>query len=350
MGSYSLKEVAAWVGGQVVGAEETRITGAAILRDAVAGELTLVDCADRLRQFEQSPAAAAMVPQGISSSAKPVVQVADVHRAFAQVVARLRPPSRSTHPGISPQAWIDPRAEIASDVSIFPGAWIGAHVRIGPGSVIHSGVRILDGCRIGSQVTIFPNAVLYEDTVVGDRCLIHAGAVLGAYGFGYETRQGRHELSAQLGYVVLEDDVEIGANTTVDRGTYGPTVIGQGTKIDNLVMVAHNCRIGRHNLICSQVGIAGSVTTGDYVVMAGQVGVRDHVHIGTQAVLGAMAGIINNVPEKTTVIGIPATEQRDQKIKQAAFAKLPEMRKQLRALQRQVEQLQQRLDSQREAA
>ncbi len=350
MGSYSLKEVAAWVGGQVVGAKETHITGAAILRDAAPGELTLVDSADRLGEFEKSPAAAAIVPPGASSS-KPVIQVADVHQAFATVVARLRPPSRSTYQGVSPQAWVDSTARLAPDVVVYPGAWIGAGVQIGPGSVIHSGVRILDGCRIGSQVVIFPNAVLYEDTVVGDRCLIHAGAVLGAYGFGYETRNGRHELSAQLGYVVLEDDVEIGANTTVDRGTYGPTVIGQGTKIDNLVMVAHNCRIGRHNLICSQVGIAGSVTTGDYVVMAGQVGVRDHVHIGPQAVLGAMAGIINNVPEKTTVIGIPATEQRDQKIKQAAFAKLPEMRKQLKALQRQVEQLQQRLDaSQRPAA
>ena len=165
-------------------------------------------------------------------------------------------------------------------MDVYPFATIGDDVTIGAGSTIHSGVHIMAGSRIGEDVTIFPNAVLYENTVVGARCLIHAGAVLGAYGFGYEQVDGRHQLSAQLGNVELGADVEVGAGTTIDRGTYGPTVIGEGTKIDDQVMVAHNCRIGRHNMLCSQVGIAGSTTTGDYVVMAGQVGVRDHVNIG----------------------------------------------------------------------
>src|SRR5690606_14999477 len=147
-------------------------------------------------------------------------------------------------------------------------------------SIIHSGVSILAGSRIGAGCTLFPNVVLYEGTLVGNRVIIHANTTIGAYGFGYATVNGRHQLSAQLGHVELEDDVEIGAGTTIDRGTYDPTVIGEGTKIDDQVMVAHNCRIGKHNLLCSQVGIAGSCTTGDYVVMAGQVGIRDHVHIG----------------------------------------------------------------------
>ena len=181
--------------------------------------------------------------------------------------------------------------------------------------------------------------MLYENTIVGPRCMIHANAVLGAYGFGYGFVDGRHVLSAQLGNVVLGADVEIGAGTTIDRGTYGPTTIGEGTKIDDSVMVAHNCRIGRHNMLCSQVGVAGSTTTGDYVVMAGQVGVRDHVHIGDRAVLGAMAGVTNDVPADARMIGIPATPERDQKIKQAAFSKLPEMRRQLKQLQRAVDAL-----------
>ncbi len=181
--------------------------------------------------------------------------------------------------------------------------------------------------------------MLYENTVVGPRCLIHAGAVLGAYGFGYELVDGRHQLSAQLGNVELGPDVEIGAGTTIDRGTYGATVVGEGTKIDNLVMIAHNCRIGRHNMLCSQVGIAGSTTTGDYVVMAGQVGVRDHVHVGKGAVLGAMAGVINNVPDGSRMIGIPATPEREQKIKQAVMTRLPEMRQQLKRLQAAVAKL-----------
>jgi UDP-3-O-[3-hydroxymyristoyl] glucosamine N-acyltransferase len=142
-----------------------------------------------------------------------------------------------------------------------------------------------------------------------------------------------------LGNVVLEADVEIGAGTTVDRGTYGSTVIGEGTKIDNQVMIAHNCRIGRHNMLCAQVGIAGSTTTGDYVVMAGQVGVRDHVHIGEKAVLGAMAGVINDVPDGARIVGIPATPEREQMVKQAALSKLPEMRRQLKQLQTAVERL-----------
>ena len=185
------------------------------------------------------------------------------------------------------------------------GAVVGDDVEIGDHSVIHSGVHLMSGCRIGRQVTIFPGAVLYENTVVGDHCIIHANAALGAYGFGYDTVDGEHQLSAQLGYVELEDRVDVGAGTTIDRGTYGPTVIGYGTKVDNQVMIAHNCRIGKHNIICSQVGIAGSTTTGDYVVMAGQVGVRDHVHIGDQAQLGAQAGVSSDVPGGEFTSAVP---------------------------------------------
>jgi UDP-3-O-[3-hydroxymyristoyl] glucosamine N-acyltransferase len=220
---------------------------------------------------------------------------------------------------------------------------VGDDVRIGSGTTIHAGARIMAGSTIGRDATIFPNAVLYENTVVGDRCIIHAGAVLGAYGFGYSLVDGRHVLSAQLGNVILGDDVEIGAGTTIDRGTYGPTSIGEGTKIDDLVMIAHNCRIGKHNMLCSQVGIAGSTTTGDYVVMAGQVGVRDHVHVGDRAVLGAMAGVINNVPDGCVMIGVPATPEREQKVKQAAFAKLPEMRREFKKLRAAVDKLSRQL-------
>ena len=158
--------------------------------------------------------------------------------------------------------------------------------------------------------------------------------MIGAHGFGYSHVDGRHVPAAQLGYVRIGSDVEIGAGTTIDRGTYGATTIGDGTKIDNLVQIAHNCRIGRHNLICSQVGIAGSTTTGDYVVMGGQAGLRDHVHIGTGARLSAMAGITNDVPDGAVMLGIPATPEREQKLKLAALAKLPEMRQEFKAMRR----------------
>ena len=224
-----------------------------------------------------------------------------------------------------------------------PGATIGEEVVIGSGTVIHAGVRLMAGCQIGENVTVFPNAVLYENTKVGDRAIIHSGAVLGANGFGYKENEGRHQLSAQLGWVEICDEVEIGACATVDRGTYGPTVVGEGTKVDNLVQIAHNCRIGKHNLICSQVGIAGSTTTGDYVVMAGQVGVHDHVHIGDRAVLCSKAGVPNNVAADEMVLGQPATPIRQQKLQMAAIAKLPEMRKQFKKLQREIAKLQSQL-------
>jgi UDP-3-O-[3-hydroxymyristoyl] glucosamine N-acyltransferase len=269
----------------------------------------------------------------------PVVRVEDVHRAFLAVLCHFRPPRELLRRGVSPQAAVSPTARLAEDVEIHPHATVGEDVEIGRGTTIHSGVHVMAGSRIGEDVTIFPGAVLYENTVVGPRCLIHANAVLGAYGFGYDSSEQGHVLSAQWGNVVLEADVEIGAGTTIDRGTYGATIIGAGTKVDDLVMVAHNCRIGRHNMLCSQVGIAGSTTTGDFVVMAGQVGVRDHVHIGHRAVLGAMAGVSNDVPEDACMIGIPATPEREQKVKQAALSKLPEMRRQLKQLHRTVDHL-----------
>jgi len=341
----TLVELATLVGGQVVGNGHVMIQGAASLIDAMEGHITLVDQSEKNQQLENSRAAAVVAPHGFVPRSIPAIQVDDVHRAFATIFRHFYPPRASKRIGISPLASVSPTAEIGSDVDIHPFATIGDGVVIGAGATIHSGVQILSGSKIGEGTTIFPNAVLYENTEVGPRCMIHANAVLGAYGFGYGFADGRHVLSAQLGNVVLGADVEVGAGTTIDRGTYGPTSIGEGTKIDDLVMIAHNCRIGRHNMLCSQVGIAGSTTTGDYVVMAGQVGVRDHVRIGHRAVLGAMAGVTNDVPDGGRMIGIPATPERDQKIKQAAFSKLPEMRRQLKQLQRCVDALTQSQDA-----
>jgi UDP-3-O-[3-hydroxymyristoyl] glucosamine N-acyltransferase len=341
----TLAQLAELVGGQVVGDGQLIISGAATVRDTQPGEITLLDQAEKAHILEQCRAAAVVAPRGFTPENLPAVQVDDVHQAFAAIMRHFSPPRQTSRGGISPLAVVSPTATLGADVEIHPLATIGEGVTIGNGSTIHAGVHILAGCQIGRDVTIFPNAVLYEGTVVGARCIIHAGAVLGAYGFGYGFADGRHVLSAQLGNVILGDDVEVGAGATIDRGTYGPTTIGEGTKIDDQVMVAHNCRIGRHNMLCSQVGIAGSTTTGDYVVMAGQVGVRDHVHIGTRAVLGAMAGVTNDVPDGSRMIGIPATPEREQKIKQAALSKLPEMRRQLKQLQRIVEALAKELPS-----
>jgi UDP-3-O-[3-hydroxymyristoyl] glucosamine N-acyltransferase len=332
-----LANLATLVDGQLFGDGAIEIEGAATLVCAQEGEISFLDNAEKQNQLDQSRAAAFVVSRDCAPDNVSVIQVEDVHAAFSKIVEHFRPPRYAKRIGISPAAIVSPSAKIGQDVDIHLGATISDDVTIGDRATIHAGVTVMAGCHIDEDVTLFPNAVLYENTVVGPRSIIHAGAVLGAYGFGYSTEGGRHLLSAQLGYVTIGPNVEIGASTTIDRGTYGPTEIGEGTKIDNLVMIAHNCRIGRHNIICSQVGIAGSTTTGDYVVMAGQVGVRDHVHIGSRAVLGAMAGVICNIPDGECYAGIPATPLREQSFKLAALARLPEMRKQLKRLQRLID-------------
>jgi UDP-3-O-[3-hydroxymyristoyl] glucosamine N-acyltransferase len=334
-----LAALAQLVGGGLVGDGSLSIMGAATLDGAQPDQIAFLDSAERAARLGRSRAGAVVVPQGFVPPGISAIQVADVHKAFATLVQFFRPPREIQRRRVSIQSIVGWTARLGDDVHIEPGAYVADDVIIGDSVTIHSGVRISPGCRIADGVTIFPNAVLYEGTIVGARCIIHAGAVIGAYGFGYKLVGARHQLSHQLGYVELEADVEVGANTTIDRGTYTATVIGEGTKIDNLVMIAHNCRIGRHNMICSQVGIAGSTTTGDYVVMAGQVGVRDHVHIGSGAVLGAMAGVAHDVPENAHMLGAPAQPERVQKLMFATMAKLPEMRKQLKELQRQMSSL-----------
>jgi UDP-3-O-[3-hydroxymyristoyl] glucosamine N-acyltransferase len=280
-----------------------------------------------------------IVPATFQPADRPFITVASVHAAFAKIVAGFRPPRQTRSPGISPAAFVHPSARIAEPVEIHPHATIGADVEIGAGCIIHSGVRVLDGCKMGAGCTIFPNAVLYENTILGEGVIVHANAVLGAYGFGYSTADGRHQLNAQLGYVEVGDHVEIGAGTTIDRGTYGPTVIGSGTKIDNLVQIGHNCRIGRHNLICSQVGIAGSCSTGDYVVMAGQVGLADHLHIADGALLGAKSGLMTDALPGKRYLGAPAVEERQFFRSISLIQQLPEIRRQLHEAQRAIVRL-----------
>ncbi len=335
----TLAQLAALVDGELHGDGNLAIRGAVPLRDAQTGHITMLDCAGRESCLDDCQASAILGPTDLLPNGRPLIRVADVHNAFATIVSHFRPPRPEAQRGVSPEAFVSPKATFGKDIDVRPRAVIGDDVVIGDHVTIHSGVKVQAGCRIDDDVTVYPNAVLYENTVVGPRCIIHAGAIIGAHGFGYDSSTGVHKLCPQLGNVVLEADVEIGSSSTIDRGTYGPTLIGEGTKVDNLVQIAHNCRIGRHNILCAQVGIAGSTTTGDYVVMAGQVGVKDHVHIGDGAVLGAMAGIIGNVPAKSQYVGIPATPVREQATKQAAWAKLPEMRKRVKRLERTVEEL-----------
>lgn len=333
---YALGELAQLVQGSVVGDSSIVIKGASTISASSAGEITLADNPKLATRLSLSPAAAVVISAPFEPLNIPYILVSDVHAAFAEIVKHFIPPRLTKNVGVSPHAFISPSAKLGNNVQVYPGAYIGDDVEIGDNTVVHSGVRILEGSRIGQSTILFPNVVLYENTVIGSRVLIHAGCVVGAYGFGYSFVDGKHKISAQLGNVEIGDDVEMGACTTVDRGTYGPTRIGDGCKFDNHVMIGHNARIGRHNLICSQAGVAGSSSTGDYVIMAGQVGVRDHVHVGDKAVIGAKSGVMNDVPPSARVLGAPAIEEKEQYLVWAAMHKLPAMRKKLIELEREL--------------
>lgn len=336
----TLSELAALVGGTIVGNESLPIEGVAPLQSATASELTFLERADRVPLLQRkSKAGAVVVPTGTVIEGFAVIQVPNVQEAFEKIARFFAPPREESIHGISERAFVHPNAKIGANVAVGHFAVIEDDVVLGDNVQIHSGAQIAAGCVIGDNTVIFPNVVLYRDTVVGSRCIIHSGTVIGAFGFGYDSSQGYHKLSPQIGNVVIKNDVEVGANSTIDRATYGSTIIGEGTKIDNFVMIAHNCKIGKHNLLCAHTGIAGSTTTGDYVVMAGRVGVKDHVHIGDGAVIGAMAGILGDVEPNVRIVGIPATPEKEQMRIQIALQRLPAMQKEFKLLQNEVEEL-----------
>lgn len=332
----TLSTLAELVGGAVLGDPATRIHAARPLTEAGEGDITFVENDKHLPQLHSSKASAAVVGPGVSANGKPVIQTKDPLAAFAAIVRHLHGKPDDTAIGVSPKACIDPTATVGPDATVMDLAVVGARTTIGARCRIYPGVVIGRDCVIGDDVVLHPNAVLYDGVEIGDRCIVHANSVLGSDGFGYRFQNGRHVKVPQLGTVSLGSDVEIGACTTIDRGTFQATKIGMGTKIDNLVQVAHNCRIGQHNILVSQMGIAGSSSTDDYVVIAGQVGIADHVHIGAGTTIGAKAGVTKDVPAGQRMLGAPATPERDQKRILMSLHKLPDIVKDVRRIKQQL--------------
>jgi UDP-3-O-[3-hydroxymyristoyl] glucosamine N-acyltransferase len=320
------------VRGQVHGDADLVISAARPLDEAQPGDITFVEDAKHALQLHACRASAAVVPAALDTNGLTVIRVADPLAAFITIVRHLHGRTEPPPCGINPRASVHPTAQIGEGASVFPFAVVGEGSIVGVRCRIHAGAFVGRHCRLGDDVTLYPNAVLYDGTVLGHRVIVHANAVLGADGFGYRLHNGRHIKVPQLGHVEIADDVEIGACTTIDRGTFQATRVGEGTKIDNLVQVAHNCKIGRHNLFVSQMGIAGSSSTGDYVVIAGQVGIVDHCHIGDRAIIGAKAGVTKDVPAGERMLGAPATPEREQKQILMTMQRLPEMRKDLRRI------------------
>ena len=334
-----LEKIAAMVGGMLHGDGALVCRGANPPDQSTEHEITLLVQPNHLADVSSIDAVAIISPCLIESTSRPQIIVADPHAAFAAIVTFFRPPIPVALPGVG----VDSSARIANSAKVHPTATVCAGVSIGERTLVMPGVVIMPGCTLGADCIIYPGVTLYEHSTVGDRVILHAGTTIGAHGFGYRQENGRHLPSAQLGYVHIESDVEIGAGVTIDRGSYGATRIGEGTKIDNQVMIAHNCQIGRHNLICSQVGIAGSCRTGDYVILAGQVGLKDHITLGDHTIVGAKAGVMDDCQGNQVYLGSPAMPQREQMQIFAIERKLPEMRRELKTLKKQISALTERL-------
>jgi UDP-3-O-[3-hydroxymyristoyl] glucosamine N-acyltransferase len=332
-----VSEIARLVGGSVSGDGSREILGVAGLESAGRRDLSFADGPRARETASSSKAGCILLSAEMELPGRTCIMVANPKWAFV-LATRALLPALPVEPGIHPTAVIDPSAKLAPSLRVAPCAVIGRHVRVGDRTSIGAGVILGEGVEIGADCVLHPRVTVYPGARIGNRVILHAGVVIGSDGFGYVFADGRHQKFPQVGSLIIEDDVEIGSNTTIDRGSLGTTFIGQGTKIDNLVQIAHNVRIGRHSVIAAQTGISGSAEIGDYVVMAGQVGVGPRARIEDNAVIAGQSGVLDGktVRKGSTLWGTPARPIAQIKKIYASLTKLPE-------LARTVEELHHRL-------
>ncbi|NIA16468.1 MAG: UDP-3-O-(3-hydroxymyristoyl)glucosamine N-acyltransferase [Nitrospiraceae bacterium] len=340
----SVGEIAKLVGGTVIGDAGIRITGVNGIKQASSGDLSFIGSPQYLPFLETTGASALLVTDDVTSVERTLIRVDRPYLSFLQVLQQC-----ATEEGIPHPVGIHATAVIGQNVTLGRDVALDAHVRIadgctlGDGVVVYANSYVGNSCNIGEETVIYPNVTLREGVSVGARCIIHAGAVLGSDGFGFAPMGGKLFKVPQVGTVVLGDDVEIGTNSAVDRATFGRTVIGNGTKIDNLVQIAHNVEIGEHTVISGMTGIAGSTTIGAGVTIAAQVGVVDHVEIGDGATIAGRSGVATSVKPGQVVSGFPATDHKlDMRIL-ASLRRLPDMAPRVRRLERRIQELEEQL-------
>ncbi|MFN0006371.1 MAG: UDP-3-O-(3-hydroxymyristoyl)glucosamine N-acyltransferase [Planctomycetota bacterium] len=344
MTTKTLAELAALCGAELSGDPSRVVDGPASLSEAGARDVSFFAHPRYRGEFLATRAAAVLVPRGFSSPREDLSLLfcADPSASFTRVVGAFSAPEPLPRPGIHPTAVVDREARIAAGASIGPHCTVGPEARIGEGAILHASVSIGRGARIGARSVIHSGVVCYPEVRIGDGCILHAGAVIGSDGYGFEPSSdpaAPWRKIPQCGTVVVEDDVEIGANVTVDRGRFGATRIGRGSKIDNLVHIAHNVVIGDGALIIAQVGIAGSTRIGARAILAGQAGINGHLEIGAGARIAGQAGVFGDVPAGADYLGWPARPRAEALRQYALVQRLPEMHGRLKALEKRLAEL-----------
>ncbi|MEN6425505.1 MAG: UDP-3-O-(3-hydroxymyristoyl)glucosamine N-acyltransferase [Phycisphaerales bacterium] len=342
----TLREIAEHVNGRVLGSPDTVISGAATLSEAREGDISFLVNRKYEKQLETTKAGAVIAGREIPGVRVPLILAKDPYFAFTQVLVLLYGQRKHEAVGISPRAAISPNAKIGEDCHIHDFATVASNARIGRGCVIYPCVYIGEGSEIGENTVIHANVVVYEKCQIGERVIIHANSTVGTDGFGFATHDGVHHKIPQVAGVVIEDDVEIGASCSIERGTLSDTVIGRGSKLGDLVTIGHGTRLGPHCLIVPQVGIAGSATLGHHCTLGGQVGVVGHITLGNNVTVAAQAGVINSIADGQTVAGAPAVDVNRARRAYAMIPYLPQIRQDIRNLQSQLDKIAAAMDAQ----
>ena len=339
-----LRELAQWVDGTVVGDGEVEISGVAAIEEARAGEITFIANPKYLPKLGETQASAVIVSKEVTEAERPLLCVTNPYLAFAKIlILYSHKPYQSK--GIDSNAWVSPTAKLGKELTLYALVYVGDRCSIGDRVTLYPGVYVGEDSTIGEDSILYSNVSIYPGTVIGKRVILHGGVVVGSDGFGYVKEGKKNVKIPQIGKVEIEDDVEIGANTTIDRATFGKTIIRRGVKIDNLVQVAHNVVIGEDSILCAQVGISGSTKIGSNVTLAGQVGVVDHTEIGDNVMVGAQAGVTHRLPANQGYVGSPALPHREFLRVNAVFSKLPEMRKTLIEIEKRLKKIEEDLSS-----
>ncbi|HEV2293731.1 MAG TPA: UDP-3-O-(3-hydroxymyristoyl)glucosamine N-acyltransferase [Tepidisphaeraceae bacterium] len=319
-----LDELAREIGAELIGDGGIEVTAVSTLEDAREGQLSFLATQRYAKQLETTRASAVIVSAAmkpIGSGRAALLRARDPYLAFARAMERLHGHRKHPFAGVHAQAHVDSSAEVGDGTVVYPGAYIGP------------------GARIGRNCVLYPNVTVYEGCVIGDGVILHAGAVVGADGYGFATHDGVHHKIAQAGNVIIEDNVEVGANTCIDRPAIGSTVIGRGTKIDDLVMIGHGVRIGAGSLVVAQVGIAGNVVIGPGATIAGQAGIAGNLSLGERVTVAAKSGVISDIPDRAAVMGMPAMPASHGRRVYTVFTQLPELLERVKHLEQQVENL-----------